>query len=240
MTPKATPPSSSSDELPGEWQHGHATFYGNPTNGGACGADIGEYGPGTWIDGYHVATSSWMFCGQESACGSTHAFDCNRCYEVACTGSEYTSSACTGNNVVVAVTNECPDVGHCDGQQNHFDLTTLAFQRIASTSAGVISIDFRQVACDPGTENAKLIIKNGSSRWHLECAVKDLAGVGSVQMIAVNGVDLTPIYGQFWQRASDLGNGPYNFVITAEDGQTLTHTMSGITPGDIDLGTNIS
>jgi expansin (peptidoglycan-binding protein) len=181
-----------------------------------------------------------MFCGQESACGTTHAFDCGHCYEVACTGSEYQANACTGENVVVSVTNECPDVGHCDGQQNHFDLTTLAFERIANTGAGVISIDFRKVACDPGSENAKLIIKNGSSRWHLECAVKDLAGVGSVEQIAVNGVDLTAIYGQFWQRASDMGSGPYNFVITVEGGQTLETTIDSITPGDIDLGTNLS
>jgi expansin (peptidoglycan-binding protein) len=148
--------------------------------------------------------------------------------------------------VTVTVTDECPDAGHCNGQRNHLDLSTRAFQAIGNTQAGVINIRFRQMDCAPNT-NAKLVIKSGSSRWHLECAVKDLAGVGALMRLEVRTAqlgqwtELSFYYGQFFQRTEDMGEGPYEFRITSQDMQVITHTIDSATlpTGEIDLGTNL-
>lgn len=244
--------SAAVEALSGDWQVGTATFYGDGGSGGACGgSDLGDYGTGdSWIDGLYVATSSWMFCGSgDGSCGSEHAHDCGRCYEVRCTGTDTNTDGyepCTSSTVTVAVTDECPDSGHCGGQKNHLDLSTKAFNVIGNEKAGVIHVEFRQVACTPGV-NAKLAIKAGSSQWHLEVAAKDIAGVGSVQSLEVKTeqlgqwTTLNGIYGQFWQYAGDMGEGPYEFRLTAEDGKVLTYKTSGaaLPVGDIDLGKNI-
>merc|ERR1712187_411097 len=80
-----------------------------------------------------------------------------------------------------------------------------------------------------------------------EVAAKDIAGSGSVQTLEVKTTQLgewtalRPYYGQFWQHAGDMGEGPYQFRLTTEDGSVMTYTTSGsqLPTGDIDLGTNI-
>jgi len=236
----------------GQWTVGTATFYGDEGQGGHCGGnELGPYGTGdNWVDGLYVATASNLWCGNGglASCGNTHASDCGRCYEVECTGTSTNTDGyepCTGQAVTVVVTDECPaGAGHCGGQAHHFDLSTKAFKGIGHENAGVIDIRYRQVDCSPPSDtNMKLAIHGHA--WWAKVAAKDIKGPGSVSLLEVKTTmlgdwsALKPDYGQFWKWDSYVGDGPYQFRITLEDGQQLVYEMPGNqlqTGTDIDTG----
>jgi len=236
----------------GDWQTGTATFYGDGGSGGHCGGNElwpSGYGTGSgWIDGLYVATASWMWCGQGTACGNKHSSDCGHCYEVMCTGTDTNTEGytpCTGKKVTVAVTDECPGgPPHCNGPQNHFDLSTKAYKIIGDEKAGAIHIKWRRVDCPvPQGTNVRLVILG--DQWWFKIAAKDAAGPGAVAKMEVKSADqnwkvLDHDYGAFFKRTSNIGGGPYEFRLTADDGQTLSYTIpdSGLQAGTYDIGSN--
>lgn len=206
-----------------------------------------------WIDGFYVATASHMYCGQGSACGTKHSTDCGHCYEVKCTGTDTNTDGyqpCTDKTVTVAVTDECPGDGNggplCSGAKNHFDLSTKAFNVIGNEKAGVIHIEWRQVACPVGGRNLKLVFLG--NQWWFRVGAKDVGGTGYISKFEVKTSQLgawtmlDKDYGQFWKKGSYIGDGPFNFRLTAEDGQQLTYDITGndITDGTIDIGANFA
>lgn len=247
-----------------DWQPGTATYYGDGGSGGACGgSELGDYGTDqSWIDGLYAATSSSMWCGSSSgSCGTTHAPDCGRCYEVKCTGTDTNTDGyepCTGSSVSVAVTDECPGgsallqmnhthtlMGHCGGNVQHFDLSTKAFKIIGNERAGVIKIEFRRVSCS-ALGNLKL--RFHGTRWWFKVAPWDVNGPGTLTSFEVKNsylggwTALKPSYGAFWVSDVDINDGPYEFRLTADDGQVLLYTLdesiTSVSGSVLDIGKN--
>ena len=226
-------------------------YYGDSGSGGHCGgSELGNYGTGqSWIDGLYVATSSHMWCGNTGApCGNTHADDCGRCYEVQCTGTDTNTDGytpCNASPVTVAVTDECPGSSeHCGGAVNHFDLSTKAYKKIADTRAGAIRIKFRRVQC---SARGNMKLKFHGTRWHFKVAAWDVNGPGTLSGFAVKSPrlgrfqPLAKSYGAFFVQASDIGDGPYEFRLTADDGQVLMYQMNGpIQTAAVDIGQNFA
>ena len=102
---------------------------------------------------------------------------CGRCYEVKCRNSNFKdgygkdmerSSACfdESKSIVVRTVDACPcnypgnaysNSRWCCGDggsgQVHMDLSIWAFEKLASTSLGVIALDYREVPCNYVPEN---------------------------------------------------------------------------------------
>eukprot|EP01025_Chloroclados_australasicus_P069664 TRINITY_DN985_c1_g1_i2.p2 TRINITY_DN985_c1_g1~~TRINITY_DN985_c1_g1_i2.p2 ORF type:complete len:386 (-),score=39.93 TRINITY_DN985_c1_g1_i2:2864-4021(-) len=144
------------------WRYGRATFYGNepwywPIHKNSCGFGYLCKDEGT---GWDVAALSDQHPEYGTSCG--------KCYEVKCNPAFFTdgygqsldrSSHCIDpdSSVVITVVDKCPctyannaysNKRWCCGDMDHFDLSVWAFEKIAELKWGVISIQYREVACD--------------------------------------------------------------------------------------------
>ena len=121
--------------------------------------------------GYGALTSS-RGTGLDIAAISDQADDfqgsCGKCYEVKCHPGSVTDGFGTTSDrhdacrdpsaaIVVTITDACPckypdnaysNERWCCGDQDHLDLSSSAFDKLAATSQGVIAVSFREVDCN--------------------------------------------------------------------------------------------
>lgn len=153
----------------GAWKNGRATFYGLDgwsIHQGACG--FGYQWPDIYpgFDVVAISDASSEFGGS-----------CGRCYEVKCRNADFTdgygkpierSSACydESKSVVVRAVDACPcnypgnaysNSRWCCGDggagEAHMDLSIWAFEKLASTSIGVMGLSYREVPCSYAPSN---------------------------------------------------------------------------------------
>ncbi|KAJ3669805.1 hypothetical protein LUZ60_010129 [Juncus effusus] len=207
----------------GDWDTGHATFYGdmNPdkTMGAACGyGDVFE-------DGY----------GFETAALSTALFNngqtCGTCYEIQCFND---TKWCASGSITITATNFCPpnpskpndDGGWCNSPLKHFDLSMPMFEKIVTDyHAGIVPVQFRRVTC----------VKKGGIHFEMSSKgnpnfilvlIYNVAGAGEVTDVKVKGknTDWIPMsrnWGQNWQTGTQLVGQALSFQVTASDGKMV-------------------
>eukprot|EP00244_Chara_vulgaris_P007598 TRINITY_DN2832_c0_g2_i4.p1 TRINITY_DN2832_c0_g2~~TRINITY_DN2832_c0_g2_i4.p1 ORF type:complete len:262 (+),score=31.04 TRINITY_DN2832_c0_g2_i4:532-1317(+) len=158
----------------GPWISGHATYYDDNGQGGACG-----YG----------SIGSQLFAGRYAA-GSPRVYlagmACGMCVEVKCVGS----AACKPTTVRVTVTDLCPDsppnTNWCGGGKLHLDLAKDAFPVIANPLVGHVPIQFRTVPC---AEYKTLKLNLRGHKFWLEVTALGIPGSGKVLKMEVAGAD---------------------------------------------------
>jgi hypothetical protein len=168
-----------SADILGDWESGRSTYYTTWRD------DIGHCSFGkTAVDSFpfeNIVAPNTAFYDSSAACG--------QCYEVECTG-EWTDSGnacCKDGTVIVQVTDECPAASNtewCSGDIVHFDLSDVAFDSIAESSCGVISMRYRRVSC-PFSTNVILRNANGVNKWWYAVTARDVADYGDIASLEV-------------------------------------------------------
>ncbi|EAZ26847.1 hypothetical protein OsJ_10763 [Oryza sativa Japonica Group] len=215
----------------GQWQPGHATFYGGGDASGTMGGAL--RGTGTlYSQGYGTSTAAL----------STALF--NRGPELRL----LLRAPVPGRPPPVVP----PRRRHRDGDgdqllppelraperrrrlgnppRRHFDLAEPAFLRIARHAAGIVPVSFRRVAC--ARKGGVRFTVNGHAYFNL-VLVTNVGGAGDVRSLAVKGrgsgsrvggrwQPMSRNWGQNWQSNAYLDGKALSFRVTAGDGRSLT------------------
>jgi expansin (peptidoglycan-binding protein) len=181
----------------------------------------------------HNPAANTAFYAKSAACG--------QCFEVRCTGSAYLANACVqGGSVVVEVTDQCPCAGNegycCDASLVHFDLSPGAFAKIADPGAGVISTQYRPVAC-PVQGQLQVKIKDGSNPWWFALLATNVGGSGAVTKIELSsgstGAWVTPARQDYNYWLATSGSG-FQFPLGVrvwQGTQNVTGTIPSMSAG---------
>ncbi|KAG6549211.1 hypothetical protein Mapa_009197 [Marchantia paleacea] len=192
----------------------HATFYGGSdavgTNNGACGySNVLAMGYGTMT----AALSAPIFKEGKS---------CGACYKLRCRGLE--TDGCIRNEVVVTVTNLCPQGsvgGLCDNKP-HFELSELAFAKIAKPqSSGIVEVVYKKVSCDRKGGMHFLLVGH---TYFLQVLIHNVGGCGDVAAVSVKGgngpwIPMSRSWGQLWQTGEVLEGQALSFSVKMGDGK---------------------
>eukprot|EP01026_Neomeris_dumetosa_P056197 TRINITY_DN5136_c1_g1_i4.p1 TRINITY_DN5136_c1_g1~~TRINITY_DN5136_c1_g1_i4.p1 ORF type:complete len:406 (-),score=59.39 TRINITY_DN5136_c1_g1_i4:268-1485(-) len=143
------------------WHYGRATFYGNepwywPIHRGSCGFGYLCKDEGTGWDVAAISDQHWA----GASCGVCFEFKCNPAHFTDGYGQTLDrADSCFDPeaSVVATIVDTCPctyaanaysNRRWCCGDTDHFDLSVWAFEKLSDLKWGVISVYYRQVACD--------------------------------------------------------------------------------------------
>ncbi|KAK4783220.1 hypothetical protein SAY86_007594 [Trapa natans] len=231
--------SSSTAEPSSGWFRAGATWYGPPngsgsdvfinkdddcissrvcfSQGGACGygGDVGK-----------PPFSSMVSAGGPSLFDSGKG--CGACYEVKCT----TNAACSGKQVRVVITDNCPG-GPCVEGPAHFDLSGTAFGAMAKAkqgdqlrNVGVLQIFYRKVECHYPGDKVTFKVDPGSNPYYLAILIEYLEGEANINFVEVSDSGsrsgswllMQRSWGTIWQvNAGSPLQGPVSIRITVGD-----------------------
>lgn len=198
---------------------GRTTFYGGAPDGmspynPSYGTSVGSCGYGLLDKGEWPYWSVGALAVANSAFGGP-TFGCGSCWRITCQGRGCTSTPST----VITITDSCPE---CKYKNNaEFDIQALVFAKIASPSVGSIDIDYEQVSCNPGGNMIANVLDNrGAGAW-ARFGVSNVAGVGQVASISVNGVRAEHTWGSIFE-INRMPSGPYTLHVSLADGSSVT------------------
>ncbi|KAH9317647.1 hypothetical protein KI387_019416, partial [Taxus chinensis] len=219
----------------GEWNSGHATFYGgndaSANMGGACGYD-NVYNDGM---GINTAALSTALFDKGAACGA--------CFELVCDAKADPHWCLRGNKIRVSATNFCPsnnNGGCCNPPLRHFDMSLPAFQKIALYKEGIVPVLYRRVKC-VRMGGIHFSIK-GHSYFNL-VLVANVGGSGDLASVWIKGSHtswqaLQRNWGANWQNNGYLNGQALSFRLTDGDGRTLT--LNNVVPSNWQFGQTFS
>ena len=225
-----------------DWITGRSTYY-TDIDGGACSYQT--ISTDSFPYGYIAAPNEDFWDGSRS---------CGECYEVQCLG-DYdgeTANCCnidssTNNNsiVTIEITDVCPEDDNtewCSGDIDHFDLSEAAFDVIANTNCGVISMQYRRVSCD-FESNLMIRNKDGINAWWYALFVENVAGYGRISQVELR--DSSDDYGNVWFVGETTTYNGYVFSSGAANGWELPYSIrvtdsSGRNVTSIDLITDLT
>ncbi|XP_028798928.1 putative expansin-B2 [Neltuma alba] len=209
-----------------DWSPADATWYGSPigngSEGGACG--------------YGDSVGKPPFSSMISAGGSPiykSGKGCGGCYEVKCSSNP----ACSGNPVIVVITDECPGCG--SDQRFHFDMSGTAFGAMAVSgkedqlrNAGKLEIQYRSVKCNfPGT-NIEFKVDSGSNPYYFAVVIQyeNGNGLANVELKEGEGSASWRPMEQSWGAVWKLNSGsplqaPFSVRLTAPESPDSQNTV---------------
>ncbi|XP_047077861.1 expansin-A2-like [Lolium rigidum] len=215
-----------------DWQSANATSSSGDDRdifdlpGGACGyGDLYSAGYGT-----KTATVSPELFNDGAACGA--------CYELKCVDA---GSSCLPGSIVVTATDMCrhsyfDEGGWCNLPRAHFVMSEPAYTQIAVRGAGFVPVSYRRAPC----------VRNGGIRFRIsglllstEVLVTNVAGAGDVQSVSIHAssigwMPMTRMYGQKWQKISELHGQSLSISVTISDGRTVV--SNNVAPADWQSG----
>nr|WKJ30320.1 expansin 12 [Agave angustifolia] len=223
-TTLATPATFTKEEEEEEWISATATYTQSPDSstltGGACGyGDLNQSGYGK---NTAAAVSEALFA-RGQACGG--------CFEVRCV--DHILWCKQGSpSVVVTATDFCaPNYGlagdyggWCNYPREHFDMSKLAFLRIAVAEADIVPVQYRRVQCE--RYGGVRFTVSGNSYFH-QVLITNVASDGEVAAVKVKGartgwIPMARNWGQNWQCNAELRGQPLSYEVANSGGRMVT------------------
>ncbi|KAK8979166.1 hypothetical protein V6N11_009376 [Hibiscus sabdariffa] len=211
------------------WHEGHATFYGDMTCAetmqGACGyGDLFKQGYGTET----AALSTVLF---------NNGLTCGACFKIKCYDNP--EWCYPGVSIVVTATNFCPpnylkrEENWCNPPLKHFDLSMVAFTKLAPYKAGIIPVKYRRVLCS----------RKGGVRFHIKgnpwwtmVLLYNVGGAGDIMDVKIKGSStkfwwpMVRSWGMNWQTGVVLVGQSLSFQVTTSDGKMIE--FDNVAPAD--------
>nr|XP_043618653.1 expansin-B15-like [Erigeron canadensis] len=201
---------------------GLATWY-NDNSGSGSGAACG------WeVDVINAPFKSMIAAGNKDI--FLNGKGCGHCFQIFCSRKPQ----CSGRPINITVTDKCP--GRCDDIAYHFDLSQIAYAKMAEPGKeqelikfGQVDIQYKRVPCNYGsTKIAFKIDKKANPHW-FATAIEYVNGDGAISRaeIAPNGTkNFSPmeiIWGAVWKKDIDPEKfkAPYSFKLISGDGKTV-------------------
>ncbi|KAL9113413.1 MAG: hypothetical protein Q9227_002454 [Pyrenula ochraceoflavens] len=211
--PSSSPASSGSGSTAtpgttlGAQNSGQATFYGGNVAGGKC--SFSTYTLPSGIYGTALSDANW-----------DDAANCGACVSV--TGP-------SGNSITAMIVDECPGCGN-----NHLDLFSDAFAKLADPSTGVIDVNWSIVDCGVASP-ISLVNKSGTSQyWFSMQVVNANTPVQSLEVSTDGGSTWQPTTRadyNFFEISSGTGTDTVDVKVTGTDGQSVVVNGVSVTSG---------